>query len=294
MTFAATVVSLFAAAAATLPASAPVRSENVAARLVASTATVRPGEPFEVALRLSPDAGWHTYWSNPGDAGMATSLTWTLPEGFEAGEIDWPTPERFALAGVASYGYEGEAWLLVTIRPPATIDGTHVRIAAVADWLECKDVCLPGTAELSIRMPVARGKPRGGTAAKMPEEFRRARARIPRSPGWQAAITDATPLRLEIEVPENVAIDPARALFFSETGNLVEASRPQRITRTSAGSVRVELPRAASGRIEGSTVHGVLVSGEDAWRITATVSAPAPSASDPNAFRNSSKEKTTP
>ena len=32
------------------------------ALLVAEVTAIRPGEPFTVALRLTMDEGWHSYW----------------------------------------------------------------------------------------------------------------------------------------------------------------------------------------------------------------------------------------
>ena len=59
--------------------------------LVSSVASIDPGKPFTVALRMQHDPHWHTYWVNAG-TGLPTSLTWQLPDGFKAGDIDWPVP----------------------------------------------------------------------------------------------------------------------------------------------------------------------------------------------------------
>src|SRR5687767_14103530 len=40
-----------------------------------------------------------------------------LPPGFEAGPIQWPYPERIELPPLVSFGYEGEAALLVRTTP---------------------------------------------------------------------------------------------------------------------------------------------------------------------------------
>jgi hypothetical protein len=87
------------------------------AQLVAELAAIRPGEAFTVALRLTMDAGWRSYWRNPGDAGGETVIEWTLPEGFAAGEIQWPHPRRIEAPPLASYGYDDEVLLLVEILP---------------------------------------------------------------------------------------------------------------------------------------------------------------------------------
>src|SRR5438105_802342 len=73
-----------------LPAEPPSPSRNVEARLVSETAAVVPGKSFVVGLALRMRAGWHTYWHNPGDSGLATKIAWELPGGITAGPILWP------------------------------------------------------------------------------------------------------------------------------------------------------------------------------------------------------------
>src|SRR3954471_8417803 len=95
---------------------------SVTAQLVSDAAAITPGQPFTVALRLQHEPHWHSYWIAPG-TGYPTSLTWTLPDGFKAGEIEWPTPHvvKDSAGKVTGNGYEGEVYLLVEITPPANL-----------------------------------------------------------------------------------------------------------------------------------------------------------------------------
>jgi DsbC/DsbD-like thiol-disulfide interchange protein len=93
-------------------------SPHSEARLVPEVTSIQPGTPFTVAVYFEMEAGWHNYWRNPGDSGLPTTIAWTLPAGFEAGEIHWPTPSRIAYFPLVDYGYYGEVALLVEITPP--------------------------------------------------------------------------------------------------------------------------------------------------------------------------------
>jgi thiol:disulfide interchange protein DsbD len=158
-------------------------SRHVQASLVAEHESIRAGEPFWVGLRLKMEPGWHTYWKNPGDAGLPTRVKWTLPEGFEAGPIDWPYPRPFSQGPVTSYGYEDEVLLPVPITPPPSLTpGKPVTLAARVDWLECQEACVPGRADLSLTLPVTAGAPRAAAEAG---GFADARRRLPAAPsGW--------------------------------------------------------------------------------------------------------------
>ena len=86
------------------PAQAVVQTDNVRSELVSEVATVKPGEPFWVGLRQTLRPKWHTYWKNPGDSGLPTTLQWTLPTGVQAGPIEWPTPKRLPIGPLVNYG----------------------------------------------------------------------------------------------------------------------------------------------------------------------------------------------
>ena len=97
---------------------APVQQPHSEAELIAEHVAVTPGQPVTVGLRLRMDDHWHVYWKNPGDAGMATGLAWTLPPGFQAAPMQWPAPRRIDVGPLTSYGYEGEVLHLVEIAVP--------------------------------------------------------------------------------------------------------------------------------------------------------------------------------
>ncbi len=130
--------------------------EAVSARLLSDHAVLAPGTSFTLGVEISMDPGWHTYWENGGDAGLPTSVEWTLPEGFTASDIRWPTPHRYEEAGdVVTFGYGTRTMLLVDLTAPEELSGDRAEIGARVDWLQCKDICIPGGAEVSVRLPVA-------------------------------------------------------------------------------------------------------------------------------------------
>jgi len=128
---------------------------HVDAELVAEMTGVAPGQDTWLALRLDHMENWHTYWKNPGDAGLATRINWTLPEGVSVGEIVWPTPKRIELpADLVDFGYEDEIFLQVLLSIPASFQAENLDISANAQWLECEDICIPGGAIVSLALPV--------------------------------------------------------------------------------------------------------------------------------------------
>jgi DsbC/DsbD-like thiol-disulfide interchange protein/cytochrome c biogenesis protein CcdA len=147
---------LFLASLLLAPATAfaQLRETNIKADLVAESAPAA-GEVLNVAFLFSPDDGWHGYWSNPGDAGLGMQLEWDLPEGWSAGEPQYPVPQKLVLLGLMNHVYEGDYAVLVPVTVPeeAVMTGWGP-IRVKADWLACTDeVCVPEQAVLTLRVP---------------------------------------------------------------------------------------------------------------------------------------------
>jgi len=138
------------------PAQAQSTANLVQASLLANVSVVKPGEPFTAGVLLKMKPGWHTYWSNPGDAGLPTRVQWILPPGFTASDLRFPVPTRIdEPGGIVVYGYPGQVLLTSTIVPPSQIDSAAVPITAKVNWLCCSENCVPGKATLNLQLGVA-------------------------------------------------------------------------------------------------------------------------------------------
>ena len=160
------------------------RSDHTEAQFISESNAAVPGSSFWLALRMKMDPEWHTYWRNPGDSGLPTEITWELPEGFRAGEIQWPYPEYIETPPLVTYGYHDEIYLLVEMQVADNVEtGRDAKISARVDWLECAEVCIPGGVDLAFTIPV---KEQAIPDEKYLETFAEARAAIPLTKSeWQ-------------------------------------------------------------------------------------------------------------
>ena len=170
--------------------------ELVKASLVADTDAVVPGKSFTVGLLLHMAPNWHTYWKFSGDAGLPTEIKWNLPEGWKAGEIQWPIPHKTLDPGdIQTYGYQDEVLLMQQITPPDKIDGSTVKLSAAADWLVCEKICVPGSAKLELELPVEAT----GSVANQ-EVFTRYRKQLPQDLPHDLSVSQASSASDEISV----------------------------------------------------------------------------------------------
>nr|WP_284734827.1 protein-disulfide reductase DsbD domain-containing protein [Sphingosinicella terrae] len=193
--------------------------------LRAETASVAPGGTVTLAFVMEPERGWHGYWRNPGDAGDAPRPTWTLPPGWQAGELAYPVPDRLTLLGLMNYVYERDYALLVDLEAPAGArPGSLVPVRARLDYLVCTDeLCVPETAEVAIDLRI--GRP--GRTDPAFDAWRRA---LPRPLGSDGRFAVAGGrLRLAVPLPATVGVhDP---YLYPVTPGAADHSAPQALSR---------------------------------------------------------------
>ena len=226
---------------------------HVDAELIAATDAIVPGQPLTVGLRLKHENEWHTYWQVPGDSGLPTQIQWQLPAGFNAGPIAWPHPKRLPVGPLMNFGYEGETLLLTTVQVPADLPvGTPVTLNAKASWLECKDVCIPGDAQVKLTLPV---KPQAA-ASSSAALFKAAQARIPGSALAASASIDGNRIRVVLSPPAGKTLDKFE--FFPLEEGRIEAAAPQ-LLKGEGGQSAIYLTAAKPIAPDFKTLKGVVV-----------------------------------
>jgi thiol:disulfide interchange protein len=231
---------LMAAVPAHALESAAVSSKRAAATLVTDTDAMQPGKPFRVALRLRMAEGWHTYWKNPGDAGVPPELT---IEGGSPSAIDWPTPRRVAEGSVMTYAYTGEVLL------PVTLTAATGSIKAHAQWLVCKDICVPEEGDFSLVLPV--GTPRPSAQVDLFAAHDRA---VPRAAPWTARISPGG--TLFVQGPELTADTVLDAWFIPDQPGRIQDDAAQPLSVRAGGFTLALKP--AKGFDAAKDLSGVL------------------------------------
>jgi DsbC/DsbD-like thiol-disulfide interchange protein len=120
------------------------RAAHTQASLIVAAETARPGDTVLAGVRLRMDPKWHTYWRNPGPAGMPTTIDWDLPPGVTAGAVQWPVPEKLPDEDLTTYIYTDEVVLLVPLKLAADLRPGPLHLRAEVAWLECEVSCIPG------------------------------------------------------------------------------------------------------------------------------------------------------
>ncbi len=230
-------------------------------RLVSEVTAVSPGATFHVGLHLKHPEGYHSYWKHPGIVGLPTSVEWTLPEGFEAGEIQWPAPETVKMAKYTAQGYRGEVLLIVPMKAAESVDGDEVTLNAEISWMCCSRACSPAHAvPFSISLPVAE---EAGLDEKTAPMFGESRASVAKpDERWEAkAVREGDAIVLEMKPRDASAKRGAEELgelrFFTLDGQ-VDSDGEQRVEVRGDGSIRWELTWSEYGPENPEALPGVV------------------------------------
>ncbi|NEO37575.1 MAG: thiol:disulfide interchange protein [Moorea sp. SIOASIH] len=239
------------------PASAnPVQTENVEVQLISEVINIQPGTPFWVGLHFNINPGWHTYWRNPGDSGLGATLKWTLPPGFEVGDIVWPYPQRLPLEPLMNFGYEEEVTLLSQITPPANLatpDSLQLRVKA--DWLVCEVNCIPEEGTLNLTLPITSRPPL--VNQRWANLFEQARQALPKPSPWQVTVTiEPKDLTLQVEAPEMEEAQIQEVTFFPHQDGIISNPAPQNAELNQDG-ITLRLQRGYLRKLD--PITGVLV-----------------------------------
>ena len=284
--------ALWAAAGFVLTAGSAAGQAPVAARTARAAHTtvelITAGGALEqgavvAGIRFRLDAGWHLYWLNPGDSGNPPTVRWQLPDGWSAGDFEWPVPERIPLGPLVNYGYHGDVVLPVRLNPPGSGVGRAL-VSATLKWLVCQEICVPGQARLTLALA-----PTGASGSSWVPVADQDRAQVG---AWRAAI-DAARRRVPRPVPAawrvtaasrgdtfvvTLVLDraaPTRAIFFPLELNQVNDSAPQQVS-AAGREMRLTLRKSDLLTALPGTLRGVVAfSGDEGYVVAARLQAPA-------------------
>ena len=236
-----------------------VEQPHVSVSLVADTAQIAPGQSFYLGVEYAMEDTWHIYWKNPGDAGIPTEISWDFPEGFTVGPLQWPTPKTYQMGGLMNYVHEGTVILMAKITAPETLpQASEITFKARSDWLICKDICVPGGADLSLSLPIATGGASGEIPIGLTQLFKENQKTWPDSDtnaGYSVqAYKNGETFYLVAQSPNLPSTAEGFYFFEDNTGTLDESGYPL--------SPSIDSNGAQNFAVDGNTLQVALTKSE--------------------------------
>ncbi len=237
------------------PVAGPVRAQHLTVELQALANPIQPGAETLAGLHFTLDKGWHVYWSNAGDSGEPPAIKWNLPEGITAGPMQFPAPRRLPLGPLMDFGYEDEVLFPMTLTTASTLKSPGAApLTAHVDWLVCREVCIPGKADLALPLQIASAAGPADPARKA--LFDRFLSRLPKPlPSTAKVVFGTTPAGFTLALTGHPA---AGAEFFPLEQSQILNAAPQTVSAVNNG-IAVTVKKDAALTTPLSQLNGVLL-----------------------------------
>ena len=241
---------------------------HVHVQLVVPSAQLNVGEPVNAGLSFKMEPGWHVYWKNAGDSGEPPSVRWNLPDGITATELKFPAPKRLPLGPLMDFGYEDEVLFPQTITASKAAKPGPVVLDAKVRWLVCREVCIPGKAELAVKRVVPFSPVEVIQVASDAEVFKRLAGKLPVAlPAGAKAVFAATPTGYKLAVLTGQKETTAE--FFPADQGVIDNPAVQKVSPVDGGLV-LELKKDSTATAAATQLAGVIeLSGGRAYEIAA-------------------------
>jgi thiol:disulfide interchange protein DsbD len=267
-------VLLLTAGARLFAASSAADALHLHVQLVVPSSALVRGQPSNAGLYFKLEPGWHVYWKNAGDSGEPPRIKWTMPDGITAEPLQFPVPKRLPLGPLMDFGYEDEVLFPFTFQVTSNAAQGSAVLHAKVDWLVCREVCIPGKAELEVARSVSDGAGNAPPAQPDADLYALLSNRLPAQPsatfkaGFQST---ANGFRLTVLTGQK----ETQAAFFPADQNILDNPAPQKVTPIANG-LTLDLKKDANLTANPSQLRGVLeLSGGRAFDIAAPAGAPA-------------------
>jgi len=132
-------------------------SEVSKVRLISPLSHNNNQNNIKMGLEYQLKPGWKTYWLSPGEGGFPQELNWNKSTNVKNIKVDWPTPKEFEILGIKSLGYYDKVIFPLTIELNDPSKNSLINLSV--NYLVCKEICIPGKADLELIIPAGNAKP---------------------------------------------------------------------------------------------------------------------------------------
>ena len=146
-------LGLFSTAGYTLSSDWAI-SEKSKVRLI-SPMTASNNNKLILALEYELEDEWKTYWKSPGGGGFPQKIVWNNSSNVKDIKILWPEPIEFEILGLKSIGYKDKVIFPLIVDLEDNQKQTNLNLNI--NYLVCKDVCIPGSADIFLNIPSGDG-----------------------------------------------------------------------------------------------------------------------------------------
>jgi thiol:disulfide interchange protein len=200
-----------------------------------------------IGVRFELEKDWHIYWINPGDSGSPPEFNWSKSDLYSIGEPLWPPPERLSLGPLTNFGYQGTVIFPFSVKLndiDLPITTNSVKFELDANWLICKEDCIPGKGTTTLDLPLKSGSLESEFAHELQDIIKRSPLKD-KSEILSGRVLDNN---LIIKLKSN--FNYSNPLFYPFNENIISNSGEQ-LNKSNLNELTVPLANEAPNKISG-------------------------------------------
>ncbi|MCU4677622.1 protein-disulfide reductase DsbD family protein [Catenovulum sp. 2E275] len=258
-------------------ASSVATGPHIQVALISEYQDLNPDQQNWIGILLEPETHWHTYWQNPGDSGEAPQMSWTLPDGVNAGEIKWPLPQKINVAHLVNYGYDGQNLLMLPLNfdnPKQYKNGDTLHVSVDLSWLVCQEDCIPGWATLNKTFDINRNN----TPSDSFDLFAKTRKLHPQNKTLSAQY-ETTDQHIVVSVKPPVQSDWQ---LFALKSSVIQHNQNQQQLTSESGNTHFTLAKSDYFIDENKPLKFLLSDGTKGYYLTAAFNSVSANNNSPN------------
>ena len=127
-------------------------------KLISPYKKIKKGSPFLAGIQIKMEEDWYTYWSFPGDFGIAPYLSFKTNDLFQIKTLPLPRPQRKNLSLVKnqfySFIYRGALLIPLEVLVQDSYNKETLDLSLSLEWGLCKDICLNKNTDLNLQLKI--------------------------------------------------------------------------------------------------------------------------------------------
>ncbi len=121
--------------------------------LSTSQNSLAPNSSMWAVAHLELKPNWYTYWENPGDSGLAPTISVNGPKDITISKISFLPPTKIQVGSFVDYGYYNDAFLFFQIENHRDKPSNQPALLEFQiDWVTCHDMCIQQTGHIRLNL----------------------------------------------------------------------------------------------------------------------------------------------
>jgi suppressor for copper-sensitivity B len=236
-------------------------------RLLTPFGLEEDGRTIWIGLEIDLEPGWHSYWKNPGDAGLPPAFPEIDADYISNLEVHYPPPKFYPFGrGLDANGYaNGVIYPIELTLTDKALNSEKIPLNLGLFYLVCKDLCIPHDETFAGELSLNR-QGSENSSAPYADKMRKALALLPKSPAEvpeaelrESLSKDGEDYILTIAFRSPISAEKFPSIFFHQTPTLKLGTPEFKVSKDQRDVIITVVTTPVQTKVSGETLDTVTI-----------------------------------